>query len=105
MTKEQIINKIKAEFKGKASDGVTCKYLTKDGKKCAIGLFIPDGHDAQDNGDTIDSLLIEYPDLKAYMPSTNIDFLLAFQDVHDEKLHDAMDLEQQKLRLIDFVNK
>jgi hypothetical protein len=27
-------------------DGV-CKYLCKDGRKCAIGLCIPDGHPAQ----------------------------------------------------------
>ena len=29
--------------------GYVCSYLTEDGRKCAIGLCIPDGHYAQSN--------------------------------------------------------
>jgi hypothetical protein len=48
-TKQTIIDKINSDFKGKAStftiSGVDqCQYLTDDGRKCSIGLFIPNGH-------------------------------------------------------------
>lgn len=32
------------ERKPPAQDGYVCKYKTEDGRRCAIGLSIPDGH-------------------------------------------------------------
>ena len=36
-----------------------CKYLTKDGRKCAVGLCIPDGHELQKSGKTLRFLVEE----------------------------------------------
>lgn len=43
-SKLDLINKIETEFKGKsvAENGKSCLYRGLDGKKCAVGLFIPD---------------------------------------------------------------
>lgn len=40
-----------------------CKYLTEDGKKCAVGLVLPDGHPAQGSGCLFNGLVKGYPDL------------------------------------------
>ena len=106
MTKQEIINKINKEFKGKAvlcHEIQECQYLTCDGEKCAIGLFIPEGHRAQESNKDIKHLLEEYPELLEYMPSKNINDLLAFQWEHDALcITDSIDV--QKKILIDFVN-
>lgn len=42
-TKRKIINHIKKNFKGKSMDNRgNCLYRGPKGKKCALGLFIPD---------------------------------------------------------------
>lgn len=45
-TKESMLAHVKAEFKGKSSTGVgmleTCLYRGPEGRKCAVGMFIPD---------------------------------------------------------------
>lgn len=45
-TKQTIIERIQKEFKGMAEIGhgmfAKCVFLTPEGKKCAIGLFIPE---------------------------------------------------------------
>lgn len=43
-TKQSMIEHIKKEFKGKSIslDGERCLYRGPDGKKCAVGMFIPD---------------------------------------------------------------
>lgn len=40
-----------------------CQYLTPDGRKCAVGLALPDGHPAQKSGDSLYTLIHEYPEL------------------------------------------
>lgn len=41
-TKQSMIEHIETEFKGKSiTSSGSCRYLTDDGKKCAIGMFIP----------------------------------------------------------------
>ncbi len=42
-TRQKMIDHVKSNFKGKSigMDGV-CLYRGPDGKKCAVGLFIPD---------------------------------------------------------------
>jgi hypothetical protein len=52
-----------AEQKCRAHDGNRCQYLTDDGLRCAIGCHIPDGHPAQKEDMTFDTLSRKYPDL------------------------------------------
>lgn len=44
-------------------DGRACEYLTKDGRKCVVGIFIPDGHPAQAFTGSVPRLAGRYPDL------------------------------------------
>lgn len=44
-TKESMLAHVKAEFKGKSTKGrnsEVCLYRGPNGKKCAVGMFIPD---------------------------------------------------------------
>ena len=105
MTKQEILDTIDREFKGKATtNSLDCEYLTPDGKKCAIGVFLPDGHDAQKKECGVRILLGVYPELWEYMPSANLDILIDFQIVHD-RLDWRLPLEKQKQILIDFVEQ
>ena len=70
-TKEKMIKHIETHFKGKAVERDTgyCQYLTDDGKKCAVGLFLPkDDHQKFKGG--VSFLLGAYENLKQYMPMT-----------------------------------
>lgn len=40
-----------------------CLYLTEDGRKCAVGLALPDGHPTQGSGGTFSVLVRAYPGL------------------------------------------
>lgn len=40
-----------------------CKYLTPDGRKCAVGLCIPDGHPGQQCDGAVCDLQRRHPDL------------------------------------------
>lgn len=104
MTKQEILNKIEKDFKGKASYGSACFYLTNDGRKCPIGLFIPDGHEAQKVCFRVNKLLERYPDLYKYMPSKNVFFLKNFQTTHDLNIRKNMPLQKQKDMLKSWVN-
>ena len=105
MTKQEILDTIDKEFKGKAmSDYGDCFYLMEDGRKCAIGLFIPDNHEAQKYRWGIRELLRTYPSLLKHMPSKDLDFLEDFQNWHDN-LHHGLSVEDQKQELKDFVER
>lgn len=62
-----------------------CSYLNQEGLKCAVGIHIPDGHDAQyETGDVYE--LEEYSDLAgAAWPDSDKGLLLAYEL---QKLHD-----------------
>ena len=45
--------------------GGECKYLTDDGRKCAVGLVLPEGHPAQERNCLFLGLVLDYPDLWA----------------------------------------
>lgn len=50
------------EFVGKDDEyasNYSCRYLTTDGRKCAVGLCIPDGHPFQNSRSTFDDLVEE----------------------------------------------
>jgi hypothetical protein len=59
-----------------------CRYLTADGNRCAVGCFIPDGHEGAHLRGAVDDLLYSYPDLKDKMPLSPSD-MWSFQRVHD----------------------
>lgn len=91
-TKEKMLEVVKARpfeeravFSFLGEDGIVhtiCEYLSKNGNKCAAGLFIPDGHPSQMINDTIGHKLYKHPDLKTVMPLDTAG-MQAFQDVHD----------------------
>ncbi len=41
----------------------SCRYLTSDGSKCAIGLCLPDGHPSQQSCTDVTDLMRHYPEL------------------------------------------
>lgn len=96
-TKAKIKEHIEKEFKGLAvvcrGDGTSsnrlwpsCSYLTPEGKKCAVGVFIPNGHEGQRSGGRVESLLGDFPDLKDHMPLP-VEAMSLLQDVHDQYNH------------------
>lgn len=85
-TKKKMIKHIEENFKGKSisRDGKLCLYKTAEGKKCAVGLFIPQKRREQfDLAGSVYNLLTEYPDLKKAMPIDE-DSLYELQVVHDK---------------------
>jgi len=64
----------------------TCVYEDKDGNRCAVGCFIPDGHVALKSRLTAPSLVEEYAALKPLMPFEG-DGLTMFQKTHDKALN------------------
>lgn len=110
-TKANIIEKIEKEFEGKAvkvSHNIStftnhCQYLTDDGKKCIIGLFLPEGHKGQQSQDNVLGLLKEFPELERLMPFEYIGDLADLQTVHDI-LKSSNDLDDQRSILIDWIN-
>ena len=69
---------------GRVNNGVTCMYLTPEGRKCAIGILLPDGHDAQKARVSAAFLFDDYPDLKQFIPEgMMVRDLLNIQQVHD----------------------
>jgi hypothetical protein len=63
-----------------------CRYLTTTGRKCAIGLCIPDGHPAQHDGCGVGGLTVRYPELFAKDEPIDRNLLGAIQS----ELHDTL---------------
>lgn len=93
-TYKKVMEKIKKYNNGrravKPGTKDECQYITDDYNRCAIGCFIPDGHNAFDYNLPAHGLLCHFPDLKAYMP---VDDIFTFQRLHDgatENVHDII---------------
>lgn len=109
--KTKIINRIKRQFKGKSERvgggacGVSCVYRAPGGKKCAIGLFIPDSQykKVMDKGGGMDSdrLIDEFPKLAKVLPLDK-EACSEFQSTHDG-LSEGESIEDQKAILIQWV--
>jgi len=105
MSKQDIIDTINNEFTGKAiQHSEQCEYLTDDGRKCVIGLFIPDGHEAQRSTGDVECILGTYPELSDYMPSKSIRFLDSLQREHDS-IPTILDAEGQREILTKWVDE
>ena len=99
-TDSTIKKTINKNFTGRAfNEHGVCKYLTKDGKKCAVGIFIPDGHEAQMMEGIVKDLLHKYKDLLDILP-LNSNSLLLLQRYHDLNLNfRSLTLKKQKALL------
>jgi hypothetical protein len=65
-----------------AFENLSCRYLTDDGRRCAVGLCIPDGHPAQLLAMSFDQLALDYPELFDVPDDCDLD---TFQNaLHDE---------------------
>ena len=61
-----------------------CSYLTDSGIKCAVGIFIPEGHDAQKFEGDVFSLLFQYEkDEVINWMYKHKDLLYKLQSIHD----------------------
>ena len=101
ITKERAKQLIAEKFKGQAVDDEDkCQYLTDDGKRCVIGCFIPDGHEALKSGGGVQHILRRYRDLWDYMPTDDIVELRELQVLHDDYLDYDDGVEAQKETLI-----
>lgn len=66
---------------------IQCCYLAAGGAKCAIGIFIPDGHPAQSLSMSVSRLHSRHPDL--FEDGADVPFLEELQDCHDRPLREA----------------
>jgi hypothetical protein len=82
-TKQAMIEHIKKEFKGKSFDAFNeeCLYRGPDGKKCAVGLFIPDS-EYHSSMECLSPLSAELRDTAQYMP-LQMSTMQYLQGVHD----------------------
>lgn len=103
-SKKKIIERIDRAFKGKATGKYgECRYLTECGKKCVVGLFIPDGHIGSDSFAGVRQLVECYPDLVRHMP-LNKTGMVHFQKKHDTLVSFITPL-QQKRELIAYIEE
>lgn len=91
MTQQEFFDKTVAHIRSLPErafdhDAKVCSYLTPDGRKCAIGVHIPDGHPGQKIGGGVAELVYDYPDLaKHVLPEGEDGLGLAeeLQNAHD----------------------
>jgi hypothetical protein len=97
-TKKKMLKAIKARRFQKASvdSNGRCVYLNRRGNRCAVGLFIPVGHEGEHCLGYVGDLLTEYPDLKEKMP---LAYMGDLQRVHDGSALNA------KTNMIEWVIK
>ncbi len=86
MTPQEIFDKVCERLRdgtGQALGEYGCEYLSRKGLKCAVGIFIPDGHPAQNFDGDLGNLFEEYPDSLPDFFGPNIRLLGRLQNVHD----------------------
>lgn len=104
-TKQKMIDIVNANFKGKSYDfkNHMCRYKDyESGRKCAVGLFIPDSAYCEVmEGRSAYTLVSNFPILESHMP-LNEKGLDSFQGVHDN-FNEFQSEEEQKSILIDWI--
>ena len=83
---KELIIKTSAEggFPAVDNNGLSCVYLSDCGRKCVVGLTIPNGHPGQYCQGSVHTLYEKYPDLKEHIPGgLGIDIMSELQGVHD----------------------
>lgn len=85
LTAQQVFNRAVKRLRDGTGPAETpdgfCMYLTPDNRKCVVGIFIPNGHEAQKHRGDVWSLLYDYPELQAI--SEHTDLLDQLQQLHD----------------------
>jgi hypothetical protein len=69
-------------------DSGACTYLNASGNRCAVGYWLPDGHEALSRLGGIRMLADDYPDLAGVAwPDTErgVDLAYKLQDLHDDE--------------------
>lgn len=99
--------KILEVLKGRKHDGPsvnenrTCLYKSPlDGNRCAVGMFLPEGHDGESYIGPVSLLLHDHPDLSDKMPLILIG-LEKLQAAHDNLVNGG----NVKAAMIDWVEK
>lgn len=92
-TKEKMIEHVLCNYLGFSaghyspnSDATSwsCTYRGSEGRKCAIGMFIPDAlYKVNFEGKDVVALIKSHPHLLTYMPFTDLPGLFSFQRAHD----------------------
>jgi hypothetical protein len=87
-TKQTIKHKIQTEFTDKSMNDVgVCVYRGVDGRKCIVGIFIPDDMYVKEMDANVDTsvagILKKYPELTTFMP-LDLEALKDLQHEHDE---------------------
>lgn len=107
-TKDSMIQHIMKEFKGKSlhdSKGYFCQYRGCDGKKCAVGMFIPNEKyvpQMDDQYGPVSEVLEHHPDLRNILPLHTFG-LMKFQSAHDT-LDANLTVEDQLATLVRWIN-
>jgi hypothetical protein len=84
-TKERMIAQIRKYNNGTRAIDVygECKYQDHNGNRCAVGCFLPDGHEGFNTTVNVYNLLRKFPDLNDIVPIKHM-ALSIMQGVHDE---------------------
>lgn len=106
-TKNKMLKVIKARRYNCAAHRMNhCEYLTANGNKCAVGLFLKPGSEAQRVSGGYEHLIEQFPEVIPLMP-LNKRGMNALQEVHDNEAP-SMKMNYKgnaKRAMIDWVNK
>ena len=99
---DNILKRIETDYKGQAYCDMNgkCMYLTYDGRKCAIGLFVS-GKKFQSFKGPVDKLIrVHGTNCIELLPTKNINKLINFQRVHDIGISlNDLSIDEQKMML------
>jgi hypothetical protein len=89
ITKQEIFNRVVEHLSTQKTQSVDlsgqCVYLDpRSGNKCAIGIFIPNGHEAADVIGSVKYLFNDYPDIEKLFENNSFSLLKDLQDLHDD---------------------
>ncbi len=99
-SKEKIIKVIQMRMLDHQSyHGGYCRYKAPDGNRCAVGVFIPNGHKSESSTLAVDRLLEKYSDLLDKMPLGKVG-MTVLQIVHDQSRN-----VDPRPAIIDWVQK
>lgn len=85
-TKAKIIETIRSKMldhKSRHESLKYCVYRAHDGNRCAVGVFIPENHDAEISSLSVGELLRNYTGLLQHMP-LEMRALRELQIIHDQ---------------------
>jgi len=106
-TKQKIISIIQTRMLDHPSyDGKRCLYLAQDGNHCPAGCFLTEEllKFYGDNDYPIQTLMVNYPELKAAMP-LNPKGMIELQFLHDGVVLNYDDNSDPRPRLIKWVEE